>query len=301
MRYSLSKGVVGYLICQLLLFSVSFVPESFAKPRASMKFSTVRAENPRDGKETLIVPYGFPSDSMGTTLGVGGLAKGFLQDQLMVAGTVFGSDDSALGAILALWDYRLPYTNRLYASAMGSWGYYPRQRAYAEGPGGYTGVRAGSNDSDKDDYVEDSGQDNWWDVKLEYVLPIGSMKHQAIANYNLKRGLLVSGASGGDEWNPLSSGATVAVLRQFNRYETYEVEPDDISGAVHAIEFGLLYNNTDFTPNPSRGSSQYISYNRDFGWLESDHSWTFIDFETSKYFDLGPTSLARQQVLALNF
>jgi len=284
-----------FMLCCLL------TDNCMARPRATMKYVTEREESRKMGKETLLVPYAFPSESMGLTFGVGGLAKGYIQDQLMLAGTVFGSVDSALAGVLGLWDYKLPYTERFYASTMGSWGYYPRQRAYAEAPGGYSGVRAGSNDSAKEDYIQDSGQDNWWEVKLEYVLPIGGMKHQGAATYKLKRGLLVSGASGGDSWNPLASGATVAVVRQYNRYQTYERDEGVIDGAIHALEFGLLYNNTDFAANPSTGSSQYLSVSHDFGWLESDHDWTFVEFEASKYFDMGPCKYGRQRVVALNF
>lgn len=297
----MARNCILLLICTVQISCLVITRDTQARPNATMKYAITRAENPKMSKETLIVPYGFPSESMGTTFGVGGVAKGYLQDQLLIAGTVFGSFDSASAGILGVWDYQLPYTKRFYASAIGSMGYYPRQRAYAEKPGGFTGTRAGSNDSDKDDYIEDSGRDNWWEVKLEYVLPMGSMKHEGKADYKLKRGLLVSGASGGDTWNPLTSGATVIVLRQFNRYQTYETDNGLIDGAIHAFEIGLLYNNTDFAPNPSRGSSQYFSINHDFGWLESDEEWTFLSFEASKYFDIGPNSLARQQVVALNF
>ncbi len=61
------------------------------------------------------------------------------------------------------------------------------------------------------------------------------------AEYKLKDGLLQSGASGGDEWNPLTSGATVMVLRQFNRYEEYETDEGNFDGTIHPLEFGLLW------------------------------------------------------------
>ena len=48
-----------------------------ARPDATTKFSVIRKENPDNVKETLIIPYAFPSETMGTTLGVGGLAKGY--------------------------------------------------------------------------------------------------------------------------------------------------------------------------------------------------------------------------------
>ncbi len=283
------------------LFILAQPQPSIGKPDASMKFSTVREENPWDGKETLILPFGFPSESMGTTFGVGGLAKGYWQDQLLFAGAGFGSVDSAAGGVLGMWDYKIPSTNRLYFSAIGSAGYYPRQRAYVGSPDTADDARAGTNSSDEDDYIQDGGTDNWWEMKLEYVLPIGSMRASGNASYKLKNGMLTSGASGGKNWNPLSSGATVLLLKQFNRYQKYELDDSDIEGTIHPVELGILYNNTDFASNPSTGSSQYLGVTHDFAWLESEETWTFLEFEASKYFSFGQSELARQRVVALNF
>ena len=287
------------IFCLLLYAAPEYSP---AKPSASVKFSTIREENPKIGQETLILPYGFPSDSLGTTFGVGGMTKGYFQDQLLLAGTLFGSTESAFGGVLGMWDLALfPATDRLYLSAMASMGRYPNQRAYADPPGFRPEVKAGANDSDKDDYIEDGGTDNWWEMKLEYVLPIGGMRGSGMATYKLKNGMLVSGSVGGDSWNPLTGGATVLVLRQFNRYQDYETNRGDIEGTIHPVELGVLYNNTDFYANPSTGSSQYLSVTRDFGWLDSEETWTFLQFEASKYFSLGSSDYARQRVVALNF
>lgn len=293
-------GIVSVAILSSLFVLIQ-APDSIGKPSASMKFSTVREGNPRGGKETLILPFAFPSESMGTTVGVGGLLKGYWQEQLLLAGAFWGSADEATGVVLAMWDLELPGTKRFYFSALGSAGYYPRQRAYIQAPDSNEEPRAGTNGSDKDNYIEDSGTDNWWEMKLEYVLPIGSMRNDGIAEYKLKDGLLESGASGGTEWNPLSSGATVLMLRQFNRYEEYETDEGNFDGTIHPVEIGLLYNNTDFSSNPSKGSSQYLGVTHDFGWLESKDTWTFIEFEASKYFSLGSSGKARQRVVALNF
>lgn len=294
---SISK-IVFLLMIMLLAMSAS---ESYAKPSASMKFSTIRDENPGTAKQTLILPFAFPSESMGTTIGVGGMVKGYGQDQLLIGGAVWGSVDDALGTVLLLQDYKLPLTNRFFFTLMGSIGDYPRQRAYSSLSSIRGEPAAGSNDSDKDAYYETSGVDDWWEMTLEYVLPIGGMKDDAMANYKIKQGMLVSGASGGKQWNPLTSGATVIVLKSFNRYQEFDTDAGVLSGAMHPLELGVLYDNTDFKPNPSEGSSQYFSVTHDAGWLESEQSWTFLQFEGSKYFSLGANDLARQQVVALNF
>lgn len=36
------------------------------------------------------------------------------------------------------------------------------------------------------------------------------------------------------------------MARQFNRYQLYRQEEDELSGAVHALELGILYDNTNY-------------------------------------------------------
>lgn len=302
------KGCVNYknifsvwlfvILCCLLL-----PPILLARPSASVKFSTIRAENPEKQKETLILPYAFSADSMGTTIGVGAMAKGFGQDQLLVGGSVWGSVDDALGGVAGAWDYRLPFSfsERIFFTAFGSLGRYPRQKAYSTVIRTTDPKSAGKNDSDKDDFIEEEGDNNWFDLKVEYVLPIGSMKHNSMGTYHLENGLITSGSTGGESWNPLEGGITVLVLRQFNRYLSFDTDQGTVDGIIHPLEFGVLYNNTDFPTNPSTGSSQYLSFTKDFGWGDTEEDWSFIQFEASKYFDLGASKYSRQQVLALNF
>jgi len=134
---------------------------------------------------------------MGLTFGVGGALKGHLQEQLLFGGTAFASLEEAAGGFLGMWDLRLPGTQRFFFSAMGMSSYFPRQRAYVSfnlKPGE---IRAGTNESDKDDFIEDGGSDNWVEFKLEYVMPLRHARKRALMKYRLKDGLLQSGASGG--------------------------------------------------------------------------------------------------------
>lgn len=290
---------VATIICCLLVTS-----GLQARPDASAKFSVIREENPNMAKETLILPYAFPSDTMGATFGVGGLAKGYHQDQLLFGGTVFGSVDDAVGIIGGMWDYRLPWTERFFFTAFGALSHFPRQRAYAEVPRRTSDSippPSGSNNSDEDNYIEDEGDDNWLDLKLEYVLPIGSMKQSGMAEYHLQNGLLKSGATGGQSWNPLESGISVLLLGQKSRYQNYETDTFTYSGDMFPFQIGYYYNNTDFVTNPSIGSSQYIAYQKDFTDESNGGSWDFLEFEASKYFNLNTSRFSRQEVLALNF
>jgi hypothetical protein len=273
-----------------------------ARPQATVKQQTIRAENPRaDGEETLVLPYGFSSDSMGTVFGVGGGAKGFYQEQLLLAGTVFAGTDDAYGVVAGAWDYRPPFSERLFFTAVGSYGHYPRQRAYTVLSYDPDHPRRGSNDSGSDDYVETGGENNWLDLKVEYVLPLGAGRSGGMATYRLRGGLLEQGATGGGSWNPLAGGITTVVIRQFNQLESFETEYGDYERPVHPVEFGIGYNNTDYPVNPSTGSNQYLALTRDFGWGDALTSWTFLEFEASKYLSFGQSDWAKQRVLALNF
>lgn len=274
------------------------------RPDATPKYSIARSESADAGKERLILPYIFPSDSMGTTIGFGGMMKGYHQEQLLIAGAVFGSSDDAKGFVGGMWDYRLPWTNRFFFSAAASMASYPRQRAYTESPRRPSGTepyQAGTNNSDKDNYVEDDGDDNWLDLKIEYVMPIGSMKENAMAEYSLKGGVLNGGASGGDVWNPLESGISILLFGQKSRYQSYNTDDLSYDGDTFPFRLGYLYNNTDFPVNPSKGSVQYLGYQQDFSSDTDASDWSFIELEASKYFDLGSSGSAKQRVVALNF
>ena len=285
----------------VLALLASFSTVTDARPRASVKYETIRTENRHANGTWLVIPYGFPSESMGTTLGVGAITRGYLQPQLGMGLTAYGSADDAEGVVFSIWDFRMPGLDRMYLSMIGSIGYYPRLRAYADYPGEFSGVKAGSNDSSPDDYVEDSGRNDWLDLKMEYVLPIGKAHDDPVMSYKLKDGILVSGASGGKKWNPLECGVTVLMLQQRSTYQSYETDIGTIDGDVKPTDLALLYNNTDFSPNPSRGSSQYLSITHDFLGNEDFDDWTFIEFEASKYFELPTAEHALQQVIALNF
>ena len=294
--------IFSFILLSLFVVGLLLTTSLQARPNATVKFSTTREENPKGSKNALVLPYVFSSESMGFTLGVGGGTKGYGQEQLLVGGTVLASVDGAVAGVLGMWDYKMPWVNRLFVSAIGSIGHYPNQRAYAfpfYPPGS---IRPGSNDSDADQYVETEGTDNWADFRFEYVLPLGSAKSSSMMDYQLKGGMLQSEPTGGSMWNPLESGVTILLLKQYNRYQSYEPEGlGKVDGTIHPLQFGIYYNNTDFPTNPSTGSSQYLAYTHDFGWLDSEETWSFIEFEASKYFSLGASDWARQRVVALNF
>lgn len=286
--------LLSLLSVQWLLFST----DAQAKTPSQVKYSVQRQENTKL-RESLVLPYAFSTDDLGTVIGIGGMATGLYQKQMTLAATVYGGGETK-GLGLSVWDYRVLDSERFFFSAIGMMGEFPLLRAYSPLPETYTPTpRSGSNDSSFDDFIQANGSSNWWDVKLEYVLPWGSAEKQSMARYKLQGGLLKDEVVQAD-WNPFKTGTSILIARQFNRYQQYRNEEGELSGAVHAFELGMLYDNTDFPANPSQGSSQYISFSYNPQWLESKSQWSFVEMEASKYFSLGANSFAKQNIIALN-
>ena len=273
----------------------------YANASASAKTNIERIENSHL-RDSLILPYAFSTDDLGAVIGVGVMATGLYQKQMSVGATAFGGDSK--GIAFGVWDYQLFNSERLFFSSVGMIGKYPLLRAYTPLPHEFTPAdesRSGSNDSSFDDFIEAKGSNNWWEVKLEYVLPWGDAADSAMKTYHLAGGLVEKPIKEIAPWNPLKNGTSVLIARQFNRYQLYQTDDGDLDGAVHAIELGYLYDNTDFPTNPSQGSAQYFAYTYNPKWLESNNDWSFIEFEASQYFSFGATDFAKQNILALNF
>lgn len=293
-NFLLYLAIFSFLLC-LAAFQVN------AKPSANVKSNNERAESTKE-RVTLILPYAFSTEDMGFNLGVGAMANGLYQKQMSVGGTVFKGADTQ-GAVIGVWDYQLFNTKRFYISGIGMVGDYPLLRGYTSLPDTYTApdeARAGSNDSSFDDFFVSKGTSNWWEVKVEYVVPWGNAEHKAMQTFQLNGGIAHTQYEQLADWNPLKTGTTIAFFRQFNRYQLYQQDGQEFDGAVHGFEVGVLYDHTDFHINPTQGSAQSISYSYNPRWLESDVEWRFIEAEASKYFSFGESEYAKQRVLALN-
>ena len=148
---------------------------AFADPHNAVKNTIIREENPKGLKSALVVPYAFSTDSMGLTAGVGGMLKGYGQEQLLLGTTAFGSSDEAVDLFLGMWDYRPPWTRRFFFSAQGMAAHYPKNRAYAAPYYRAGATRRGSNDLDKDDYAETAatttGPISGWSMSCPSVRP----------------------------------------------------------------------------------------------------------------------------------
>jgi hypothetical protein len=257
-----------------------------------------------DGKvseQTLSLPYAFVNESFGLA---GAYAYGVVgrpQKQAMLLATAMaGSKGSAMGFLIGR-DIQMPRVERLFFDPVFSVGYFKDNEAYIDGNPECLNERAGSNDSDKDDFVEGDGWDNFFRLTFKYLLPIGHGKDQIISTYEMERGLLKSGAAGGTSWNPMASGKSYLELRPFYRSQQIDGVDVDEDIKTNGLDVSFFWDNRDFYANPSRGHGVRLKASRDFGWFDSDNSWTNVEAELDMYFPLKLSNRFRQTVLALNY
>jgi hypothetical protein len=264
-----------------------------------------------DEKRTGWLPYIFATESLGTAIGAGGFsASGKKQPQSsLFAGAFVTSNKSAL--ISGAWNnYRIG-KSRFFIDSFFLADHFTDQRFYAGQDIDPNATRAGSNDSDPEDYVTGVSNEVTFTASLKYRLPIGSLKDDPVSVYRLYQGLVESGPQGGGTWNPMTSGQTTLAAKLFYTYrdlsefvfnEVQNTPADEqLFAKTNGLEFWLEYDNTDFPRNPTRGSRQLLKVTSDFGWAASRDSWTNLEADLSKYFNLGDSKWFRQKSLAFNF
>ena len=249
------------------------------------------------------LPYAFRTDSLGTAIGLGFFTAGHKQPQSGIVATGYTTDNDSQLVMGAITNYQLKNYKRLFIDAFALTAHFTDQRFYVDLDHDPTQAKAGSNDSAEDDFVSGISNTVEFEFTLKYPLSIGNSRYEPVSVYSLDEGLIRSGPQGGEIYDPSTSGKTVIATTLFHTYRDLdEISQEDLlSVNSNGLKLWLDHNNTDFPRNPSRGSRQKITVTRDFGWLARSDTWTNLEFETTKYFDLGKTSLFRQRVLALDF
>ena len=257
---------------------------------------------PRSSK--LNLPFAFYNETFGVAAGYVYGVAGWPQPQsTLLSTTIAGSTGSAMSFLIGK-DLQIPFTRRWFFDPVMSVGYFNDSDSYANGNPDYAGERAGSNDSDKDNFIEGDGWDNFFRFKFKYLLPMGSGKDTIINTYKVAGGHLISGFTGGDSMNPFKSGETFVELRPFYRSQQNEGEDVDAEIRTNGIDAGIYWDNRDFFANPKRGNSWRIKYSEDFGLFNSSGDWTTMQGEVDQYFSLGEstlTSFFSGRILALDF
>ena len=123
---------------------------------------------------TMVVPFAFYNGSAGFSGGVSVGRRGWLQPQSALFGTVVGSLESTAYGFLSVRDIRVPWSERLYIDAQCNVGKFSELDIYTSGNPDFPGQRAGSHDSDEDNFITGDGTDNAGWMRLLYVLPLGT-------------------------------------------------------------------------------------------------------------------------------
>jgi hypothetical protein len=284
---------------KLLLAAIAF---AFCGGTAAMNLELPDGKQSTEG-QNLVIPYAFYNENTESAVAVAVATTGYLQPQMSAVANMFYSSNDSSNFFVLVKDAQMPFMERLFLDVKlftATWG---ETDSYQDGNPKFPDERAGSNDSDEDNFISADGDDDYYRFNFRYLLPIGNGKDNAIHTFHTHAGLLMDGyEAGGRAWNPLNSGRTIIEFEPFYRKQDLEDRNNnefklETAGATLA----LVYDNTDWHKNPARGSYQRIAISRDWGATgDDDPPWTSVEFEYSKYFSLPQTANSRQRVLAFN-
>jgi hypothetical protein len=251
--------------------------------------------------QTLSLPYAFYNESFGFAVGyVYGVVGRPQKQATLLATAMAGTKGSAMGFLVGR-DLQMPRVKRLFLDPVVSVGYFKDNDAYINGNPDFPNERAGSNDSDEDNYVEGDGWDNFFRLKFKYLLPIGAGRDQIIETYKIKEGLLESGSIGGTSLNPFKSGRSYLELRPF--YRSQQIDGNDVDEVTktNGLDFSVFLDNRDFYADPTKGFGLRGKLSRDFGWFNSSSSWTNVEGEFDCYIPFQWKNWLRQGVIAIDY
>ena len=247
------------------------------------------------------LPYAFYSGPFGASIGYIYGVFGYPQKQSMVFGTAMAGTAGSGMLLLMGKDIKILGLDRLQVDPVLSVGYFGEFDTYIDGNPDFPNERAGSHNSDVENNIRGKGWDNLFRLRLNLLLPIGYGRDHVDNAYELNRGLLVSGASGNQSWNPFSSGKTFLRISPF--FRSISIESDDVPETkvkTNGIDVDLEWDNRDYPANPSGGQDLVVRVSRDFGLFESDRPWTAWQSEFDQYIGLGSNGWVRQSVIALD-
>jgi hypothetical protein len=250
---------------------------------------------------TINLPYAFWNETFGFAAGYVYAVNGSPQPQAgLVASVMAGTEGSVMGFLMGQNIRPVRSLERLFVDPILSIGYFDNADIFIDGNPDFPDERAGSNDSDPDNFITGRGRDTFARARFKYLLPIGTGRERILPAFQFDRGILADGANGGDTFNPWRNGLTYVELMPFFRSQNVENDLVDIEQATNGLELGLFYDNRDIGSNPSRGQSVRLRVARDWGEFDSTDSWTSLGAEGDYYVSLGETKAFRQRVLALN-
>ena len=186
----------------------------------------------------LKIPYAFYNDSFGAAVGYVYGGTGYPQPQSTVLATAIAGSNRALAFYLLSRDIRLPFTERLFFDTDLAMSTFGTIQSYISGNPDFPDERAGSNGSDKDNFVEGDGDDNLVRVNFKYLLPMGGGRDMTRPPA-LDRGLPMEDAGERISWDPLVSGKTFIEVKPYWRIQTIDTEYGTFDQKTNGAAFSL--------------------------------------------------------------
>lgn len=235
-------------------------------------------------KDSAFVPFYFSTETMGSTIGLAGVAKGVGQPQAALFGMGLYSEKDSYVGFLSAFNYALS-PNLLFSTQM-------YQARFNDNPY-YLGDQ-GSNNSSTEDKTVTNGDEENYKLEFKYLLPWGNVReHGLLGAFQPVRD--VSFAS------PVDSGVSSIIFTPFYSSRELDIYNDK---KEEATGFSLTFDwdNRDSVRNTTRGSHTSFDLTTGSESLQSEDLWLKWEFQNSQYYSLGPLGdWFDQQVLAFDF
>lgn len=278
----------------LLVLTTFFQPP---KTRAQYIIHERNEEGP-EKSQTIALPYAFSSKTLGLGIGLGTTFGPRSQPQSTYYGTAYVTDNGSWIGLIGGHNLIFRNLQRLSFRPYMSFSQDTQLRIY----GGYNNPaepaeRAGSNDSDPDNYLEADAKQAILNLEIRYTLPWGHFRESSIHTYVTRNGILQEHPSGATSINPLTSGQSIILLKPYYRKIFTDVEKLE----TLYFKLGFEHDNRDFVPNPHRGYKLKFAVSHDPDWLQETRKWTSLEGGIDSFIPLWEASWSRQQTLALSW
>lgn len=235
-------------------------------------------------KDSAFVPFYFSTETLGSTVGLAGVAKGVGQPQAALFGMGLYSEKDSYVGFLSAFNYALS-SNLLFSTQM-------YQARFNDNPY-YLGDQ-GLNSSLTEDKTVTNGDEENYKLEFKYLLPWGNVReHGLLGAFQPVRD--VSFAS------PVDSGVSSIIFTPFYSSRELDIYNDK---KEEATGFSLTFDwdNRDSVRNTTRGSHTSFDLTTGAESLQSEDLWLKWEFQNSQYYSLGPLGdWFDQQVLAFDF
>jgi hypothetical protein len=245
---------------------------------------------------TIIVPYAFSSETLGFGIGLGATYNPASNPQSLYYGTIYGTDNGSAMALIGGYDLPMFGSERLHIRPSALFGHFTHMRIYVDGNPNFPNERAGSNESSKENFIEENAREARVDLAMRYTLPWGHFRENTVHTYVTRNGVLKDNPSGAESINPMESGLSTILFRPYYRKQFTDV--DELE-TLH-FQLGYEHDNRDYIPNPHKGYRLKASLSHDPDWLQETKKWTSLEGEIDGYIPLRDASWSRQQTLALS-